>query len=152
MDINTQPTSPTEVFHEWQRCLAANDQEGTAKVVDIDGYTEICLGLTGWTTGYEIAAANYYRNMVAPWSDMTFSIEDLTESADGVTVRNHITATHTGEFLGIARTGRHVEWDHVAIVKIKDGRVLGQWAQPDLWGIYTQLTEDRSRHADGSMG
>jgi predicted ester cyclase len=136
-------TSPKEVFFEWQRCLAANDQDGTAKVVDRAGYTEICLGLTEWTTGYDVAAANFYRNMVAPWTDMSYSIEDLTESADGVTVRMHVAATHTGEFLGVAPTGRRIEWDHVAIVKIKDGRVVGQWAQPDLWGIYAQLTRER---------
>ena len=29
---------------------------GTVKVVNIDGYTEICLGLTDWSTGYEVAA------------------------------------------------------------------------------------------------
>jgi predicted ester cyclase len=142
MDSRDQTASPTEVFREWQRCLAENDQAGTANIVDIDGYTEICLGLTDWTTGYEVAAANYYRNMVAPWSDMSFAIEDLTESADGVTVRLHVAATHTGEFLGIAPTGRRIEWDHVAIVKITDGRVVGQWAQPDLWGIHTQLTRN----------
>jgi predicted ester cyclase len=140
MDTASQPTSPIEVFREWQRCLAANDQAGAANVVDVENYTEICLGLTGWTTGYAEASVNFYRNMVAPWSDMTFTIEDLTASADGVTVRSRVSATHAGEFLGIAPTGRQIEWDHVAIVKIKDGRVVGQWAQPDLWGIYTQLT------------
>jgi predicted ester cyclase len=141
MDTNAQPTSALEVFREWQRCLAAGDRDGAAKVVDVDRYTEICLGLTEWTTGYEVAAANFYKNMIAPWSDMEFSIEDLAESAESVTVRNHVTATHTGEFLAIAPTGRRIEWDHVAIVKIKNGRVVGQWAQPDLWGIYTQLTQ-----------
>jgi predicted ester cyclase len=144
MDMTDQPTRPIEVFQEWQRCLAANDQEGAAKVVDTDGYTEICVGLTDWTTGYGVAAANFYRNMVAPWSDMTFSLEDLTESPDGVTARSHVTATHTGEFLGVPPTGRRIEWDHVAIVKIKDGRVVGQWAQPDLWGIHTQLTREQN--------
>ena len=99
MDSGTRAPSPTEVFREWQRCLAANDQQGAAKMVDVDGYTEICLGLTDWTTGYEVAAANFYRNMIAPWSEMTFSVEDLTESADGVTVRSRVSATHTGEFL-----------------------------------------------------
>jgi hypothetical protein len=48
MDADTQPASPIEVFQEWQRCLAANDQEGTAKVVDLPDYTEICFGLTEW--------------------------------------------------------------------------------------------------------
>jgi predicted ester cyclase len=143
METQAQPATPIEVFQEWQRCLASNDQEGTAKVVDLAGYTEICLGLTEWTTGYELAAANYYRNMVAPWTEMSHSIEDLTESADGVTARMHIAATHAGEFLGIAPTGRRIDWDHVAIVKIKDGRVVGQWAQPDLWGIYRQLTREQ---------
>jgi predicted ester cyclase len=142
MDTDTQPKGPREVFGEWQRCLAAGDQEGAAHVVDVEGYTEICLGLTEWTTGYDVALANFYRNMIAPWTDMTFGIEDLTESADGVTVRSHVTATHTGEFLGIAPTRRKIEWDNVAIVKINDGRVVGQWAQPDLWCIYRQLTQE----------
>lgn len=33
-----------------------------------------------------------------------------------------------------------VEWDTVNIVKVRDNKVVGQWAQPDLWGIYRQLT------------
>jgi len=28
----------------------------------------------------------------------------------------------------------------VALVHTKEGRVIGQWIQPDLWGIYQQLT------------
>jgi hypothetical protein len=59
MDADIQPKTPLEVFSEWQRCLAANDQRGAAEVVDVEGYTEICLGLTEWTTGYEVAAANF---------------------------------------------------------------------------------------------
>ena len=74
---------------------------------------------------------------------MTFTIEDLTESAEGVTARSHVTSADTGEFLGTAPTGRHIEGDHVAIVKIKDGCVVGQWAQPDLRGINSQLTREQ---------
>jgi predicted ester cyclase len=140
MSPESETMTNAEVFQEWQRCLRAGDAEGTARVVDLEGYTEICLGLTSWTTGYEVAAANFYRNMIAPWSDLSFKVEDLQESPDGVTVRSRVEATQTGEFLGVAPTGRRVAWDHVAIVKIRDGKVVGQWAQPDLWGIYRQLT------------
>ena len=28
----------------------------------------------------------------------------------------------------------------VAMVHTQDGRVVGQWIQPDLWGSYQQLT------------
>jgi predicted ester cyclase len=133
-------TSPLAVWREWQRCLAENDQAGTARVVDLDGYTEICLGLTEWTTGYGVAQANFYKNMVAPWADMRFEEQDVTESPDGVTVRMRVEATQAGEFLGVPPTGRRLAWDHVAIVRVRDGRVVGQWAQPDLWGIHRQLT------------
>lgn len=134
--------SPVEVYREWQRCLAKNDQAGTARVVDLDGYTEICLGLTDWTTGYQVAFANYYKNMIAPWSDLTFHEEDISESAETVTVRMSVEATHVKDFLGIPPTGRRVKWDNVSIVKVRDGRIVGQWAQPDLWGIYRQLTSN----------
>lgn len=140
MGTNEKTLTPTGAYREWQRCLATNDEEGTRKVVDTARYTEICLGLTEWTTGYDVAFANYYRNMIAPWSDLTFKEEDVTESPDGVTVRLRVEGTHKQEFLGIPATGRRISWDHVSIVKVKDGRVVGQWAQPDLWGIYRQLT------------
>ena len=142
MSAETSTRSNSEVFFEWQRCIAANDRAGLAQVVDLDTYREICLGLTEWTTGYAVAADNFYRNMVAPWSDLSFNVEDLHESAEAVTVRMRVEATHAGEFLGVPATGKRLAWDHVAIVKIKDGRVIGQWAQPDLWGIHKQLTRD----------
>jgi hypothetical protein len=34
------------------------------------------------------------------------------------------------------------KWDHIAIVKTKDGRVVGQWDSPGRWGIYTRLTQE----------
>jgi predicted ester cyclase len=138
MSADPSTLSPLFVYREWQRCLTTNDEAGTARVVDLDGYTEICLGPTDWTTGYQPALATFYRNMIAPWSDMSYHEQDVMESAEGVTVRMRVEGTHTGEFL--APTGRRIAWDHVAIVKIRDDKVTGQWAQPDLWGIYKQLT------------
>jgi len=131
----------TSWYREWQRCLTMNDQEGLAKVVDLEQYTEICLGLTEWTTGFGVAYANFYRNMIAPWTDLKFTEEEIHESPDAVTVRLHVEGNHAQSFLGVAPSGRRISWDHVAIVEIKDGKVMGQWAQPDLWGIYQQLTK-----------
>ena len=70
---------------------------------------------------------------------MTFDGHSV-EATDTVVNRSRIEATHVGEFLGIAATGRRVAWDSLALVWVKDGRVVGQWAQPDLWRIYQQLT------------
>jgi predicted ester cyclase len=62
------------------------------------------------------------------------------QAADTVVIRSRMAATHTGEFLGAAPTGRRITWNTLALVWVRDGRVVGQWAQPDLWGIFQQLT------------
>jgi predicted ester cyclase len=140
--MNSTRRQPLAVYRAWQAALASQDMDAMAQVVDLEAYHEICLGLTGWTTGYTVALSNYMKNMVAPWSDMDFKEEEVHEGEDTVTVRCSIEATHVGTFLGVAPTGRRLHWDHVAIVHVRDGRVVGQWAQPDLYGIYRQITSD----------
>jgi SnoaL-like polyketide cyclase len=58
-----------------------------------------------------------------------------------VVARQHTTATHIGEFLGIPATGRRIHWDAITMVRVEDGRVIGQWAQPDLFAIYRQISD-----------
>jgi predicted ester cyclase len=108
--------------------------------VDLEGYTENCVGLTGWTTGFAVAWRNFQRNMIDPFSDMTFAPEEVVEGQHAVVVRQRVEATHTGAFLGIAATGRRIAWDTISIVHVRDGRVVGQWVQADLYGIVQQLT------------
>jgi len=134
------PTA-AEIVREWKSRLHTHDFGHMEDVVDLDGYTEICLGLTGWTTGYGIAAQNYRHNMVEPWSDQVATEVETIQGENAVVIRYHVQATHTGEFLGVAPTGRRLEWDAVTIVHVRDGKIAGQWAQPDLWGIYRQLTQ-----------
>jgi predicted ester cyclase len=137
-----QLPKPLDVIRAWQGALAKRDMGTMAEVVDMAGYREICLGLTDWTTGYDVALANWMKNMVQPWSDMHFSEEEVVEGEDTVTLRSSIEATHVGPFLGIDPTGRRVRWDNISIVHVSDGKVVGQWAQPDLYGIYRQLIAD----------
>jgi predicted ester cyclase len=132
-----------EVVRSWQARLRAHDFGDTSDVVDVDGYTEICLGLTNWTVGYQVALQNYVKNMVQPWTDLEAREDQVVDGPDTVVIRSHVSATHTGECLGIPGTGRRVEWDAITMVQVHDGRVVGQWAQPDLFSIYRQLTGDQ---------
>ena len=133
--------SPLEVVKEWKARMRARNFEQMADVVDLEGYTENCLGLTGWTTGYQIALSNYIKNMVEPWSEMKTTEEETIADGNAVVTRLRTEATHVGTFLGIPATGKRIAWDAVNIVYVKNDRVVGQWAQPDLWGMYRQLTE-----------
>jgi predicted ester cyclase len=112
------------------------------EVVDLQGYTENCLGITGWTTGFDVPLQNYSRNILAAFSDLAFSTIDVIEGSDTMAIRSRAEATHSGTFLGGPATARRIAWDNVALVHTKGDRVNGQWIQPDLWGSYQQLTAD----------
>jgi predicted ester cyclase len=133
-------SSPLEIYSAFQQRLQSQDYAHLGEVVDLQGYTENCLGLTGWTTGFEIALQNFAQNILGPFSNLEFTTKDVIEGSDAVTIRNRVEATHSGTFLGIPVTGRRIAWDFVAMVHVNDGRVVGQWIQFDLWGIYQQLT------------
>lgn len=100
-----------EVVKEWKKRMQARDFDHVGDVVDLDRYTEICLGLTPWTVGYDTALKNYIKNLVQPWSDMETDEDQVVAGPNVVVIRSHTRATHTGEFLGIPATGRHIEWD-----------------------------------------
>jgi predicted ester cyclase len=132
--------SPLEIYNEWQSRQKAQDFEHLGEVVDLEGFRDICIGLSDWTTGYETAFQNLTRNILIPLADLHMTIEEIVEGEDAVVVRQQIEATHVSEFLGITATGRRVSWDAVTMVKVKDGRVIENYTLLDLWGIYQQLT------------
>jgi predicted ester cyclase len=131
---------PLEIFTEWQRRQSAGDVEHLGEVVDLEGFRDICVGLSDWTTGYQQAFANLTRNILTPFADWHATVEGIVEGADAVVVRQHLEATHVADFLGIPATGRRVSWDVVSMVTVKDGRVIENYTLLDLWGIYRQLT------------
>src|SRR5690348_12803989 len=128
-----------ELVREWKRRMRAGEFDTMSELVDLDGYTEICLGLTGWTVGFDVALAKFIKNMVEPWSEIRQEEVDIVEGPNAVVTRLRVEAVHTGVFLGIAPTGRRVGWDTVSIVQVRGGQIAGQWTQPDLYGIQQQL-------------
>jgi hypothetical protein len=72
----------SDSVYEWLRrpgCVQP-DFDHIDEVVDLEGYTEICLGLTGWTTGYDAAFRKYIKNMIDPWSEQETSEEEVLET------------------------------------------------------------------------
>jgi predicted ester cyclase len=58
---------------------------------------------------------------------------------DKVAVRYVVEATHEGNLLGIAPTGRPVRWDAVDIYRLADGMIVEEWAADDLAAILYQV-------------
>ena len=132
--------SPREMYNEWQRRQQAREFEHLGEVVDLEGFRDICIGLSDWTTGYQAAFENLTRNILTPFADLQMTVEEMIEGQDAVVVRLQVEGTQVSDFLGVPATGRRVAWEAVAIVKVRDGRVVENNTLLDLWGIYRQLT------------
>ena len=71
--------------------------------------------------------------------DLHDTIEDIITEGDKVWVRVKVTGTHTGEFRGIAPTGKNVTVTYVGIHRIADGKVVERWSVYDMLDFYKQL-------------
>jgi predicted ester cyclase len=69
----------------------------------------------------------------------TYEIHD--QIAQGDLVVNRITwrGVHSGNLAGVRATGRSVELRGINMFRVKDGRVVEQWAQLDMLGLPQQI-------------
>ena len=81
--------------------------------------------------------------MLDPYfSDSRITIENMLAEGDKVAVRWTWTGTHTGEFVGIPPTGRHIAVAGISIHRFADGRFVESWASYDSLGMMQQLTAE----------
>ena len=67
------------------------------------------------------------------------TIEDILAEGDKVWVRLTYTATHTGEFFGLAPTGKKVTMTAVAIYRIVNGKLVEGRFVNDILDFYKEL-------------
>jgi predicted ester cyclase len=88
--------------------------------------------------GLQIIKEYISKNLVA-FPDVKFTVEDQIAEGDKVVTRVSFTATHKGEFRGIAPTGRKVKVTGVIIFKITNGKIVETWAEMDALSWMQQL-------------
>jgi len=67
------------------------------------------------------------------------TIEDIIAEGDKVWIRVKGTGTHTGEYLGLAPTGKKITWEAIDIWRIVDGKVVELWYAVVELDFYKQL-------------
>jgi predicted ester cyclase len=80
-----------------------------------------------------------YHRLREAFSDFHPEIHWQTVDGDLVTTFKTYHGTHTGDFLGIAPTGRTVRFDTVDAMRVCDGRIVEHWGVADLYGVVGQL-------------
>src|SRR5258706_15317534 len=82
-------------------------------------------------------AARRRRNAAFP--DWHVVVDDLVAEGDKVVVRATGGGTHTGEFMGIAPTGKRISVTWIAIYRVANGRLAEHWQNIDDLGLLKQL-------------
>ena len=72
-------------------------------------------------------------------TDVDLNFEDQIAEGDLVVTRWSSAFTHTGVWFGVPATGKRVKQSGIMIYRIKDGKVVEQWAEANMWGLMQQL-------------
>ena len=136
----TTEQHPLEVYRRFQAYLLNGEFARVGEVADVDGYTENCVGLTGWTTGLQIALRNFQENIASRLTDMAVTEHDVVEAGDMLVIRGTFEVTHSGQFLGVAPSGRRVCFDWIDMYRITEGRIVWRFLLCDWKGLLDKLT------------
>jgi predicted ester cyclase len=123
-----------DTYNRYRELLFTGDFARLTEVVDED-FVETCVGLTGWTHGLDIAAANFAAGIGAAFPDLNAQEYDHIEDGDTLAIRGRAEGTHTGRFLGLEPTGRRATWEFADLYRVgADGRINWHFYVTD-WNI-----------------
>jgi steroid delta-isomerase-like uncharacterized protein len=130
-------TEATKVLREYlegtfaRKDLSTIDATVAPDVVDHAGLADQPPGIDGFRA--------FARFVLDAFGDLELQVEDCFGVDDRAVARWSAHATHTGELLGIAPTGRTVTMHGIDIARVSDGLIRELWAQTDVAGTVQQL-------------
>jgi steroid delta-isomerase-like uncharacterized protein len=71
--------------------------------------------------------------------DLRHEITMILAEEDLVAAHQLWHGTHGGSFMGVAATGKEVEFSSTAILRIADGLIAAAWDEVDVAGLMSQL-------------
>jgi predicted ester cyclase len=79
------------------------------------------------------------RGFIGALPDLNAQEQNVVAQGDMVALRFVVEATHQGDLLGIAPTGRRVRWDAIDVYRLAGGKIIEEWAADDLTAILHQV-------------
>ncbi|MBI1259505.1 MAG: ester cyclase [Chloroflexi bacterium] len=124
------------LVREFADLIDAGDLESALTFFSPD-YTDHTpsIGLPPGVEGVRV----FYNAQFAAFADRRTTSLDMIGEGDKVVHRLSGDITHTGEFLGIPPTGKHVTWSCIDIWRIADGKFVEHWVEADMMGLMQQL-------------
>lgn len=79
------------------------------------------------------------QKFMEAFPDMRIEVEQMVAEDDRVAARCRLNATHLGEGLGVAPTGKKVSITGAAIFRMEDGMLVEAWNNFDIPGLFQQI-------------
>jgi steroid delta-isomerase-like uncharacterized protein len=134
----TSPTANVELVRAGFEAFNAGDADGCLTFAAPDFVINLAelpgpqYGHEVWRQGFEL--------MKRAFPDLEAHIEDIFGADDKVAVRLRFRGTHSGEFLGIAPTGRTVEYVSHEFYRIAGGLIAEEWICSDMATLMSQIS------------
>ena len=97
--------------------------------------------ICGMETRGQDGVHDFIKGHHESFPDWMEKVVDIIAEGDRVVTRYISTATHEGEFQGIAPTGKEITINEVSIHRVLNGKIVEQWGFPDGLSHIQQLTE-----------
>jgi predicted ester cyclase len=133
------PVSPEHLsaLRAYERLWRSDASDADVEAVFASGFTDHRPGASG--AGVEefrehrTAALGALKGLSARYEPV---------AGDGHRLAAHATVTgvHSGEFFGVAPTGKTLSWREVHLFEVRDGRIAGHWMDAALLSAYLQMT------------
>ena len=121
-----------------RRVFALMDEHGDSALRELlaPGFSAVMggnppMGVEEW--------AGMGEMMYAAFPDGRHTIEETFEIGDRVVLRGSFCGTHTGEFMGMAPTGKEITVTFMNIDRFAGGKLIEHRAEIDMAGLMQQL-------------
>jgi steroid delta-isomerase-like uncharacterized protein len=84
-------------------------------------------------------ARQLYRVLRTAFPDFRADIHWQLADGDRVTTYKTYHGTHLGEFLGVAPTGRPIQFETVDVMRVRHGKITEHWGVANLFSLMKQL-------------
>lgn len=92
-------------------------------------------GVSPDRSGYK----QFVQLYLGSFDDLTGSVQNVIVEGDLAVIHWLTSARHSGDFMGIKATNRHVQWTGITLQRYRDGKVAEEWSYPDAIGLMGQL-------------
>ena len=84
--------------------------------------------------------AEHHKEALGALSGMSARYEPVAGEGQRLAAHAVVSGVHSGEFFGVAATGKMLSWREVHLFEVRDGRIAGHWMDAALLSAYLQMT------------